>query len=259
MTWRHWTTREEAIVREHYPAGGTEACVPLLQGRTAGSVRSKARALGLRCSKPPTKGKRMPRLYRVTPEVDATIREAYLTARRKGDVKAKTAHLGYPLWWVHARAIELGLSRNVKARLDRWTERELDALRLYAPCGIKVIAREVSRVGQGRSPTACQVMLKRLHVDRSDPGAWSANALAELLGVNGNTVRDWIERFGMPAARVPEATGNRFRYSIRRRPLRDWISRNRHMVDLRTVDQEWFMSLAFDSEADPEVALRRAA
>lgn len=245
-------------MREHYPAGGTDACVPLMPGRTRGSIHAKARALGLRCTKAPTKGKRLPRMYRATPEVDEAIREAYRNARRKGDVKAKTAHLGLPSWWVHNRAIELGLSRNVAVRLDRWTEAELAALRMYAPCAIKVIARDVSNVGEGRSPTACQVMLKRLHVDRSDPDSWSGDALAKLLGVAGNTVHDWIERRGLPAAKVPESVGSRFRYSIRRRPLRDWISRNRHVIDLRTVDQDWFMSLVFDSESAPP-ALRVAA
>lgn len=261
MTWQPWTTREEAIVREHYPAGGAESCIRLMtRKRSPGSIHAKAQALGVRCTRPPTHGKRMPRLYVPTPEIDDAIRTAYSDARRKGDIKSGTAHLGLPLWWIHGRAIEIGASRNIRARIDRWTEREIDALRLYAPCAIKVVAREVSRVGQGRTPTACAVMLKRLSIDRSDPDAWSGDGLAKLLGVCGNTVHDWIERRGLPATKVPVSTGARFRYSIRRRPLREWIERNRSLIDLRRVDQDWFMDLAFgNSTSDAYAQWRNAA
>ena len=259
--WRQWTTREVAIIREHYPSGGVDACAPLMtHPRTRSAIHAKARALGVKCSRPPTKGLRLPRLYVATPEVDQAIREAYCSARRKGDVKARTEHLGLPLWWVHKRAVELGASRNILARIDRWTEREMDMLRLYAPCGLKIIAREVSRVGQGRTPTACAVMLKRLHVDRADPDAWSGDSLAKLLGVAGKTVHDWIERRGLPAAKVAESLGERYRYSIRRRPLRDWIAKHPLLIDLRKVDQEWFMALAFgDDTKARELGHRMAA
>lgn len=42
-----WTTREIALLREHYPQGGAAACLPHLPRHTARAIRLKANELGL--------------------------------------------------------------------------------------------------------------------------------------------------------------------------------------------------------------------
>lgn len=43
-----WTDAEIAILREHYPAGGVDACLPLLPGRSADAIRAAASRAGIK-------------------------------------------------------------------------------------------------------------------------------------------------------------------------------------------------------------------
>lgn len=46
-TYAAWTTREIALLREHYPRGGAVACLPHLPRHTESAIRQKAAELGI--------------------------------------------------------------------------------------------------------------------------------------------------------------------------------------------------------------------
>lgn len=65
--------------------------------------------------------------------------------------------------------------------------------------------------------------------------------------MNAATIVDWIERRDLPALR--EQAGQQVRYTVERRALRGWIKLHPRYIDLRRVDQVWFLDLVFGSAA----------
>lgn len=243
--WALWRTTEVSALRALYPAGGSQAVHEALPHRTRAAIRSKAQSCGIeRSAYQPaaTAGMRFARLYPLSEHVDNAIRIGYAHATRKGDIKALAQRIGRPPWWVQKRAAALGVTRSNCTRLDCWTRAELQILERWAMCTPQAIRRKLLRAGFTRSETAIGIKLRRADIDREDPDRWSATAVAPMLGVNPATVADWVERRGLPAERVG---GGRGTLMITRRGLRNWIARNPRYVDLRRVDQPWFMDLLF--------------
>lgn len=243
---RDWRTTELATLRAVYPMGGADGVRAVLPHRTLAAIRAKASAERIRCKRPSTQGLRFARIYPQRDDIDTAIREGYMHAKAKGDIKALAARIGRPDWWVQKRAATLGLTRTNRTRLDSWTAAELQILEDFASCTIRVLAQKLRQAGHRRTETAVAVKLKRLQIDRTDPDRWSATALAPMLGVNPATISDWIERRGLPATRMGEGRGT---LMIERRHLRGWIARNPRYIDLRRVDQPWFMELVFGGSA----------
>lgn len=241
---RDWRTTELATLRAVYPMGGADGVRAVLPHRTLAAIRAKASAERIRCKRPSTQGLRFPRIYPQRDDIDNAIREGYMHAKAKGDIKALAARIGRPDWWVQKRAAVLGLTRTNRTRLDSWTAAELQILEDWASCTIRLIAQKLRQAGHRRTETAVAVKLKRLKLDRTDPDRWSATALAPMLGVNPVTIADWIERRGLPAERVGDGRGT---LMLNRKQLRSWIARNPRYIDLRRVDQPWFMELVFGS------------
>ena len=70
---RHfWTTREIAVVKEHYPAGGLLPCIERLPGRSAPAIYQQARVLGL-LSPAAKKQEFARRRWTTTEHIDAAI------------------------------------------------------------------------------------------------------------------------------------------------------------------------------------------
>lgn len=243
----YWTTVEHALLREHYPKAGARALAGLLPHRTLSSIHAQAQKLGLRAPPGLSKGLRFPRTHRASPHLDADIRALYATMTHRGAVKSFSEAKGLPAWWVQKRASILGLTRSVRSRIDGWTAKELSLLEDYAACDLPLIAKKLRDAGFTRTPTAIAIQLKRRGMDRTDPDTWTAPDLAGLLGVNAATVADWIERRGLKAEKKP--WGHTGRWVIKRRALKAWLAENPRFIDLRKVDQPWFMDLAFGSAA----------
>jgi len=74
---RFWTTREIAVLREHYVTDGVGACLALLPGRAAKSIYQKAAKLGLPRPSPTGKVRAKRQLYKTTPALDEAIAEVY--------------------------------------------------------------------------------------------------------------------------------------------------------------------------------------
>lgn len=241
----HWRVTEIAVLREHYPSKGRDGVHLLLPHRTVASIGAKARMLGIKCKRASTLGLRFPRLYPQRDDIDAMIREAYSTAARKGDIAAAAARIGRPAWWVHKRACDLGCARSSRTRIDAWTKPELALLEEWASCDSRVIAKKLRAAGFKRTPIAVSVKLKRLEIDRHDPDRWNATQVAPLLGVDPATVHDWIARRGLKATQN-KANGVQ---TIERKHLRAWVATHQQFINLRRVDQPWFMELAFGRAA----------
>lgn len=64
---RDWTTTELAIVRRHYPLGGTTACVALLPGRSKHAIQRVAHDNGIRFSSGPWSARELAVLRRHYP------------------------------------------------------------------------------------------------------------------------------------------------------------------------------------------------
>lgn len=244
----HWTTGEEAVVRQHYGSeGGPARCAALLPHRGLHAVYAKARQLGLRAPPGGTQGQRFARKHAASPELDRALTEGYLHARKRGDIKRLALALSKPKWWVHSRAVQLGLARS-QVQAKPWSRAELALLDGWASCTLPVIRTKLAEAGFVRTATAISVKLKRLAIDRTDPDTWSARELGPLLGVDGKTVADWVARRGLKAERDPHGPHGVFR--ITRRALRAWLKATQcHLVDLRRVDQTWFKELSWGREA----------
>lgn len=238
-----WLTTEIAVLRAVYPSQGSGAVQAQLPHRSKAAIRAKASELKLRCRRPCTAGLRWARKYEQRDDIDTAIREGYIHATTKGAIKALAARLGRPAWWVQKRATSLGVTRSNRTRVDCWLGAELAIVEQWSMCTPKLIASKLKRAGYRRTEGAVAVKLKRMQYDRDDPNRWTATALAPLLGVNAKTVADWIERRDLPATR--EVWGPHGRLMIERKRLRAWINDHRRLIDLRRVDQPWFMDLVF--------------
>ncbi|MBE7420650.1 MAG: helix-turn-helix domain-containing protein [Ideonella sp.] len=241
-----WTTTEVAALRETYPAGGVKAAQEALR-RPVGAIHAKARTLGLRAPKLGTTGLRFARKYPAHERIDQAIRDGYASATQRGDIQRLADSLGRPKWWVQKRAAALCLTRTTRLHVRPWSREELEVLHAYAACDLKVIAQKLRGAGFERTPTACAIQLKRRRIDRMDPDTWSAPDLAELLGVHARTVADWIDRRGLRATK--RERGPHGVWMLKRRDVRAWIKSNPRYVDLRRVDQTWFMDLVLGGGA----------
>lgn len=247
MTKPAWLTTEIATLTATYPTDGAAGVQRLLPARTLSAIRAKAAQLRIKCTRPPTLGMRFTRMYEQRADIDTMVREGYVHARKKGDIKALATRVGRPAWWVQKRAAALGVTRSNATRVDCWLPAEDDLLEHWAAANLDVIARKLRAAGYSRTPTAIGTRLKRRQIDRTDPDAWTATQLGPLFGVNPKTIADWVERRGLPAKRV--AHGPNGKHIIRRADLRRWIKASPQYVDLRRVDTVWFWEVMFGGAA----------
>lgn len=192
----------------------------------------------------------VPRAYQsaFTPEMDQIIRDEYsrmLRGRRPYAVKDRLeVRLGVPGWVAQRRATELGLTR---VKEPRWTEPELELLARHAGKNLDLISKIFSKNGFVRSRNAIWLMLKRrLGGVRMNRSWYTATQLSSLLGIDNHAVLRWIRSGMLAACRAgtlrTERNGGDF-YKINRRDLRKFIADNPDAVDLKKVDQLWFIDL----------------
>lgn len=235
-----WLTTEESLLRQHYPKlGAVGVQREHMPNRTLASIRGKASEMKVRCYMNGTTGKRFARVHPPRDDIDMQIREAYIHATERGFMAKLAQRLGKPAWWVQKRAARLGVTRPM--RVDVWTLRELDILEEWAHAGNPVIRAKLAAAGFKRTDGAIGIQLKRRDIDRTNPDVWTATSVAPLFGVNPATVADWVERRGLKAKRV--SWGPNGKLLITRADLKRWVNTNRAHVDLRRVDQHWFLEL----------------
>lgn len=201
----------------------------------------------------------VPKKYRqaFTPQADEVIRAEYrrmLHGRRPYAVKDfLETKIGVPGWACQRRAAELGLTR---IKEPRWTDEELELLAHIATRTVnrQRIREYLRKRGFVRSENAVWLMLKRrLGGVRMHRSWYTANQLAGLLGVDAHLVLSWIRSGRLPASKAGSERTQRQggdMHVIRAHHLRAFVAANPHAIDLKKVDQLWFIDLLANDRAN---------
>lgn len=186
------------------------------------------------------------RKYRFTDEIDQLIREIYLGhpgAKTRPGIRMLAKKAGIPVWALRKRARELGLARTKELP---WSEPELEILARYAWMSDERIRRKLKAAGYSRTVTGIHQKLRRMKF-KQDPDFYSANGLAQALGIDSHVVSRWIRSGHLKAKLRGTARGEKQNgdiYLIREKDVRRFILEHPTEIDLRkVVDQLWFLDL----------------
>ena len=244
---RFWTNKEERTLRDTYPAGGVEACVLMLPGRSA--IYNHVGKLDLRA--PRSRGADIPKdRWKTSPGIDAMIARQYPQCTKRRDVAKLAADVARPRWWVTKRARALNLMAPRFKQPD-WSEREIALLYEHGHKSPERVSAIFRGKGLKRSATAINVKMKRLRVSRIDPDHFNANTLSMCFNVDRGTIEAWISRGHLKAGRrgtrrVAQQGGDQ--WWIHRRDVRQFVIDHTATVDFRKVDKEWLVSLLTDPD-----------
>jgi hypothetical protein len=184
------------------------------------------------------------RKYVPTPAIDQEIRNAYQKQRR-GDrhaLHAISRKIGWTRSAVCKRGAELGITR---AKERPWSTAEEELLERFghlAPSGIR---RQLAAAGFRRSIGAIQIRLTRSRIKQNLSG-YSANSLADALGVDVHKILTWIRRGLLTAERRGTERTQRQggdTWWISDRAVRRFILRAPEEIDLARVEKIWFLDL----------------
>ena len=183
--------------------------------------------------------------YVFTDQIDQLIREIYLNhrdAKKRLGILFLAKKVGMPHWALKKRARELGLAR---AKELPWSEPELAILSRYAWMSDERIRLKLKAAGYARTVTAIHLKLRRMRF-KHDGSFYSAYSLAQALGIDPHAVTRWIKNGHLKAkfrgtARGPQQNGDS--YLIQEKDVRRFILGHPTDIDLRKVDQLWFLDL----------------
>jgi hypothetical protein len=185
------------------------------------------------------------RKYAFTALLDARIRRIYLVhpgAKTRPGNRQLAEQVGIPHWALKKRARELGLARTKELP---WSEPELAVLVRYAWMSDERIRLKLKSAGYMRSATAIHLKLRRMRF-KSDPSFYSGKGLADALGIDAHVVTRWIKaghlRAQFRGTKRTERQGGDI-YLIREKDVRRFILQHPTEIDLRKVDQLWFLDL----------------
>jgi len=185
------------------------------------------------------------RKYIFSDQSDQLIRQVYLSPRNEKGVSSihlLAKRLGMPHWAVKKRARELGLARTKELP---WSESELAILSRYAWMSDERIRLKLKAAGYARTVTGIHLKLKRMRF-KHDGSFYSACSLAQALGIDPHVVTRWIKSGHLKAklrgsARTEQQNGDS--YLIQEKDVRRFILEHPTDIDLRKVDQLWFLDL----------------
>ncbi len=185
------------------------------------------------------------RKYIFTDQIDQLVREIYLdapSAKSRPGIRLLAKKVGMPHWALKKRARELGLARTKE---QPWSEPELEILARYAWMSDERIRLKLKAAGYARTVTGIHLKLKRMRF-KHDGSFYSANGLAQALGIDSHAVTRWIKSGHLKAklrgtARTEQQNGDS--YLIQEKDVRRFILEHPTDIDLRKVDQLWFLDL----------------
>jgi hypothetical protein len=192
----------------------------------------------------PTKS-RSRRKYVFTNQIDELIRAIYLDrpgAKTRPGIRVLANKVGIPHWALKKRARELGLARTKE---NPWSEPELEILARHAWMSDERIRLKLKAAGYSRTVTGIHLKLRRMKF-KHDPSFYSANGLARALGIDSHAVSRWIRSGHLKAKLRGTARGEKQNgdiYLIREKDVRRFILEHPTEIDLRKVDQLWFLDL----------------
>jgi hypothetical protein len=195
------------------------------------------------CCDPDRMKGRNRRKYIFTDQIDQLLREIYLNhrdAKTRPGIRPLAKKVGMPHWALKKRARELGLARTKELP---WSEAELAILARYAWMSDERIRLKLKAAGYSRTVTGIHLKLKRMRF-KHDGSFYSAYSLAQALGIDPHAVTRWIKSGHLKAkfrgtARGPQQNGDS--YLIQEKDVRRFILEHPTDVDLRKVDQLWFL------------------
>ena len=185
------------------------------------------------------------RKYVFTDQIDQGIRAIYLNhpdAKSRPGIRLLAQKVGMPHWALKKRARELGLARTKE---QPWSEPELEILARYAWMSDERIRLKLKAAGHERTVTGIHLKLKRMRF-KHDPNLYSANGLAQALGIDSHAVTRWIKNGHLKAQLRGTARGKQQNgdvYLIRENDVRRFILKHPTDIDLRKVDQLWFLDV----------------
>jgi hypothetical protein len=185
------------------------------------------------------------RKYVFTDQIDHLIREVYLSppkAKTRPSIRLLAKKVGMPHWALKKRARELGLARTKELP---WHEAELGILARYAWMSDERIRLKLKAAGYPRTVTGIHLKLKRMRF-KHDGSFYSAYSLAQALGIDPHAVTRWIKSGHLKAKRRGTARTERQNgdiYLIHEKDVRRFILEHPTEIDLRKVDQLWFLDV----------------
>ena len=148
-----------------------------------------------------------------------------------------------PHWALKKRARELGLARTKELP---WSETELEILARYAWMSDERIRLKLKAAGYSRTVTGIHLKLKRMRF-KHDGSFYSANGLAQALGIDSHAVTRWIKERPLESQAAWHSTRTEQQngdiYLIHEKDVRRFILEHPTDIDLRKVDQLWFLDL----------------
>ena len=185
------------------------------------------------------------RKYAFTDQLDQRIREIYLTrpdAKTRPGIRLLAKQSEIPHWALKRRARKLGLARTKE---KPWSEAELAILSKYAWMSDERLRLKLKAAGYMRTVTGIHLKLKRMHF-KEGGDFYSANGLAQALGIDNHVVSRWINKGHLKArmrgtARTEQQGGDM--YLIHEKDVRRFILQYPSAIDLRKVDQVWFIDV----------------
>jgi hypothetical protein len=185
------------------------------------------------------------RKYVFSDQIDQLIRAVYLNhrdAKTRFGTRRLAKKVGIPHWALKKRARELGLARTKELP---WSDPEVAILSRYAWMSDERIRLKLKAAGYARTVTAVHLKLKRMKF-KHDGGFYSAYSLAQALGIDPHAVSRWIKSGHLKAkfrgtARTPQQNGDS--YLIQEKDVRRFILEHPTDIDLRKVDQLWFLDV----------------
>jgi len=185
------------------------------------------------------------RKYLFTDQIDQLIRAVYLNHRDRKTrfgTRRLAKKVGIPHWALKKRARELGLAQTKELP---WSKPELAILSRYAWMSDERIRLKLKAAGYSRTVTGIHLKVKRMRF-KHDGSFYSAYSLAQALGIDPHVVTRWIKSGHLKAkfrgtARTPQQNGDS--YLIQEKDVHCFILEHPTDIDLRKVDQLWFLDL----------------
>jgi hypothetical protein len=189
--------------------------------------------------------RRSRRKYIFTDQIDQFIREFYWSrpdSKTRPGIRLLAKKLGIPHWALKKHARELGLARTKESA---WSEPELEILARCAWMSDERLRLKLKAAGYARTATAIRLKLKRMAYKKGGD-FYSAQSLAQALGIDAHAVARWINHGRLKASLRGTARGERQNgdiYLIREKDVRRFVLEHPSEIDLRKVDQLWFLDV----------------
>lgn len=232
-----WTDAERDHLRSLWPTLPRSVIAEQL-GRSVSSVGNEARRLGL-----------FPRQHwariEITPELDRAIVLAY-NSPRHGNCKRVADQFGVEIGWVKSRARQLHLTRGLGYKTPWSPEEDAMLEELHERGGVRFIHNRMVAAGYPRSMHAILLRASALCLSWKNRDTYNANELGKIMGVDGKTIINWINK-GVLKAHRENVSGisNReepYHWMIHHRDVRKFLIEEVGRYSLATVDRYWYVS-----------------